>query len=86
MVVYLVGSGRYTCYNWFGDLLDMQVIRTREPFMPPVSQSGFARKCGLNKGMVSAWASGTRVLSLDKMEEVLLKSEASVVSEEGLGG
>lgn len=61
--------------------MDMEVKGTREAFMALISQHGFGASSGINKGMLSLWRSGKRVPTLDKMEEVLLKSGAAVITE-----
>jgi DNA-binding transcriptional regulator YiaG len=59
----------------------MEVVGTKEAFKALVTQPGFARKYNWNKSLVSQWASGERVPTLDKMEEVLLATGAKVVQD-----
>lgn len=61
--------------------MDMEIVGTREAFLTLVKQPGFAGRSGIDKTLVSLWASGKRVPTLDKMEEVLLSQGASVVQE-----
>lgn len=61
--------------------MDMEVIGTREAFMALISTPGFAGRSGIDKAVVSLWASGKRVPTLDKMEQVLTLAGAVVVKE-----
>lgn len=77
----MVGYGVYRGCNSCNSLAYMEVTGTREAFMALISQPGFARKYSWNKSLVSQWASGERVPTLDKMEEVLLIAGSTVVKE-----
>jgi transcriptional regulator with XRE-family HTH domain len=59
----------------------MVVEGTKAAFMALISQRGFAGKYGVDKTVVSQWKKGTRVPTLDKMEEVLTAAGATVVNE-----
>lgn len=59
----------------------MQIEGTREAFKALLSQPGLAKKYNINKAIVSLFKSGKREPTLDKMEEILMKSGAEVVQE-----
>lgn len=62
----------------------MQVVGTREAFMALISQRGVYKLLDVDRSTVANWKAYLREgksISLDKMEEMLLKAGASVVSE-----
>lgn len=62
----------------------MKIKGTKEAFAQLIMQKGFARKSGYNKATVSGWIrriKDGKVITTDKMEEVLLKCGGKVVVE-----
>lgn len=59
----------------------MEIEGTRAAFMAVVTQPGFAARSGINKATTSLWSAGTRVPTLDKMEEVLMDAGALILKE-----
>lgn len=66
------------------NLLNMQVVGTREAFLALIGNRGVYKLLGVEPSTVSTWRQYLREgknLSIDKMEEMLLKAGANVVSE-----
>jgi hypothetical protein len=62
----------------------MEITGTREAFTALIQERGIYKRLGVKPPTVSTWKQYLRegkLLSLDKMEEILLKAGASVVSE-----
>lgn len=80
----MVGAGRNFNYFSTDNLLDMQIEGTRQAFEKLISERGVYKRLGVERSTVSTWKIYLREgksISLDKMEEVLIKSGATVTQE-----
>ena len=62
----------------------MKIEGTKEAFQHMIQETNVYRKLGVSKGTVSNWKAYLKAgnsISLDKMEEMLLKYGATVVKE-----
>lgn len=79
-----MGGRRNPGYYWACYLLDMQVKGTKEAFLQLISEKGIENRLGVNRTTVANWKAYIRdgkSISIDKMEEMLLKGGAKVVKE-----
>lgn len=84
----MVGSGCYLNYYWTYCIFDMEVKGTREAFFAMIQERGVYKKLGVDRSTVSGWKSYLKEgksISLDKMEEMLVKSGAIVIQEKVWG-
>lgn len=70
----------YRSYNF----VDMEITGTREAFEALINQRGIYKLLGVDRSTVSNWKSyleAGKSISLDKMEEMLIKAGANAVQE-----
>ena len=80
----MVGANSYLCYYWTYNLFDMQIEGTRQAFETMISERGVYKKLGVERSTVATWKIYLREgksISLDKMEEMLIKAGAQVKQE-----
>ena len=65
--------------NTTTDIKDKPITGTRESFAQLISKRGIYKNLGVGRATISQWKK--EGCSLDKMEEILLKAGAKVVSE-----
>lgn len=84
MALWMVGGCRHPDNYWPYNLFDMQVEGTRAAFEAMISKRGIFHKLGVSKSTVAGWKIYLREgksISLDKMEEMLIKGGATVTQE-----
>lgn len=59
----------------------MEVTGTKEAFLQMLSERGVYKKLGVSMSTVSNWKRDPDRVTLDKMEEILLRFGATVVHE-----
>jgi hypothetical protein len=59
----------------------MIVIGTEKAFLEMLNERGVYKRLGVDRSTVSNWKKQRQKVSLDKMEEMLVKAGASVVNE-----
>jgi hypothetical protein len=84
MALRLVGA--YPYINYYGpfNLFDMQVEGTRAAFQMMISERGIYKRLDVERSTVATWKIYLREgksISLDKMEEMLIRSGATVALE-----
>lgn len=84
MGVYMVGSNGYSGNFGNANLYFMQkVAGTKEAFSVIITEKNIYKKLGVSRSTVSGWKKllvEGKYLTLDKMEEMLIKSGATVDS------
>lgn len=63
------------------NIFDMEVKGTREAFFALIQERGIYKRLGVERNTVSGWKSYLKEdkrISLDKMEEILIKAGATV--------
>lgn len=84
MALWLVGGHPFTTDHWTRNLLDMQIEGTKEAFAKMISERGISHRLGVDKRTVAGWKiylKQGKSISLDKMEEMLIKAGATVAQE-----
>lgn len=78
-------GGRGDCGDiGIDSVLGMEITGTREAFTKLIQERGISKRLGVKPSTVSTWKMYLRSgksISLDKMEEMLLKAGASVIQE-----
>ena len=59
----------------------MQVTGTKEAFFKMLSERGIYKKLCVDKSTVSNWKRNVTAVTLDKMEEILIRSGAEVLQD-----
>jgi hypothetical protein len=84
MALRLVGAYSYLNYCKPYNLFDMRVEGTRVAFETLISERGIYKRLGVERSTVATWKIYLREgksISLDKMEEMLIKAGATVAQE-----
>jgi len=79
-----VGDGSYLDYCRDNTLLDMEVEGTQQAFAALINQRGIYKTLGVDRRTVAGWKiylKEGKSISLDKMEEILIKGGATVRQE-----
>jgi hypothetical protein len=80
----MVGSRGNPDYYWSNNLFDMQIEGTKQAFEALIQERGVYKKLEVDRRTVAGWKIYLREgksISLDKMEEMLIKAGAAVVQE-----
>lgn len=59
----------------------MKINGTKEAFLKLIFRRGIYKELNVDRSTVSNWKKGQQGLTLDKMEEILLRGGATVVKE-----
>jgi hypothetical protein len=80
----MVGGSCYYRYYWINNLFDMQIEGTRQAFEAMLQERGIYKRLGVDTSTVANWKTYLRQgksISLDKMEEMLIKAGAIMLQE-----
>lgn len=84
-MAFRLGRGRCHCgNNWAVNIFDMQIESTRAAFEAMLQERGVYKRLGVDTSTVANWKiylKQGKSISLDKMEEMLIKAGATVAQE-----